>query len=204
MVREDGPVRQDSGRSAHSGIVGTAREIPRAPVCGPRVLRRSSRTSIPLRLRSVWFARGLGSSASMGSADLEFPPLPQDPWVGSPFLFPAVGFSLRGVAAAPLLSDCRSPARANEFIKRWCRRVVRSRTKPMQKVAGMLRKHWPLIPNCFRTGRAFFSGAVKGMNHEATVALGNASGFRSHPSCELAPFHTLAVSLQHSPAQRSC
>ena len=51
-----------------------------------------------------------------------------------------------------LLWDCRSPTQANKFIKRWCRRPTRSRIKPMQKVARMLRKHRPLILNWFRTG----------------------------------------------------
>ena len=44
-----------------------------------------------------------------------------------------------------LLWDCRSPTQANKFLKRWCRRATRSRIKPMQKVAKMLRKE--LVPH---------------------------------------------------------
>ena len=70
-----------------------------------------------------------------------------------------------------LLWDCRSPTQASKFIKRWCRRATRSRIQPMQKVAKMLRQHRPQVLNWFRTGRAFSSGAVEGMNNKAKVAL---------------------------------
>ena len=103
-----------------------------------------------------------------------------------------------------LLWDCRSPTQANKFIKRWCRRATRSRIKPMQKVARMLRKHRPLILNWFRTGRAFSSGAVEGMNNKAKVALRKAYGFRSYKSYELALYHTLADLPQYSLAHRFC
>ena len=103
-----------------------------------------------------------------------------------------------------LLWDCRSPTQANKFLKRWCRRATRSRIKPMQKVAKMLRKHRPLLLNWFRTGRAFSSGAVEGMNNKAKVALRKAYGFRSYKSYELALYHTLADLPQHSLAHRFC
>lgn len=103
-----------------------------------------------------------------------------------------------------LLWDCRSPTQANRFIKRWCRRAMRSRIKPMQKAAKMVRKHRPLILNWFRTGRAFSSGAVEGMNNKAKVALRRAYGFRSYKSYELALYHTLAELPRHSLANRFC
>ena len=101
-----------------------------------------------------------------------------------------------------LLWDCRSPTQANKFLKRWCRRATRSRIQPMQKVAKMLRKHRPLVLNWFRTGRAFSSGAVEGMNNKAKIALRKAYGFRSYKSYELALYHTLADLPQHSLAHR--
>ena len=103
-----------------------------------------------------------------------------------------------------LLWDCRSPTQANKFLKRWCRRATRSRIQPMQKVAKMLRKHRPLVLNWFRTGRAFSSGAVEGMNNKAKIALRKAYGFRSYKSYELALYHTLADLPQHSLAHRFC
>ena len=103
-----------------------------------------------------------------------------------------------------LLWDCRSPTQANKFIKRWCRRATRSRIKPMQKVAKMLRQHRPLVLNWFRTGRAFSSGAVEGMNNKAKVALRKAYGFRSYKSYELALYHALAHLPQHRLAHRFC
>ena len=103
-----------------------------------------------------------------------------------------------------LLWDCRSPTQANKFLKRWCRRATRSRIKPMQKVAKMLRKHRPLLLNWFRTGRAFSSGAVEGMNNKAKVALRKAYGFRSYKCYELPLYHTLADLPQHSLAHRYC
>ena len=103
-----------------------------------------------------------------------------------------------------LLWDCRSPTQANKFLKRWCRRATRSRIQPMQKVAKMLRKHRPLVLNWFRTGRAFSSGAVEGMNNKAKIALRKAYGFRSYKSYELALYHILADLPQHSLAHRFC
>ena len=103
-----------------------------------------------------------------------------------------------------LLWDCRSPTQANKFLKRWCRRATRSRIQPMQKVAKMLRKHRPLVLNWFRTGRAFSSGAVEGMNNKAKIALRKAYGFRSYKCYELALYHTLADLPQHSLAHRFC
>ena len=103
-----------------------------------------------------------------------------------------------------LLWDCRSPTQANKFLKRWCRRATRSRIQPMQKVANMLRQHRPLVLNWFRTGRAFSSGAVEGMNNKAKVALRKAYGFRSYKSYELALYHTLVDLPQHRLAHRFC
>ncbi|MDE0624990.1 MAG: transposase [Bryobacterales bacterium] len=102
------------------------------------------------------------------------------------------------------LWDLRSPTQANRFIKRWCRRAMRSRIKPMQQAARMVRKHRPLILNWFRTGRAFSAGAVEGMNNKAKVALRRAYGFRSYKSYELALYHTLADLPQHTLAHRFC
>ena len=101
-----------------------------------------------------------------------------------------------------LLWDCRSPTQANRFIKRWCRRAMRSRLKPMQKAAKMVRKHRPLILNWFRTGRSFYSGAVEGMNNKATIALRKAYGFRSYESHELVLYHALTDFRLHRLAHR--
>ena len=98
--------------------------------------------------------------------------------------------------------DCRSPTVARKFLARWCRRAMRSRLEPMQKVATMLRRHRPLVLNWFWTGRSYSSGAVEGMNLKAKLALRRAYGFRSCKSYELALYHSLGNLPEHSLAHR--
>ncbi len=127
-----------------------------------------------------------------------------------PKLADLLKLNLRTVRAYLLKEDlhflwaCRSPTQANKFIKRWCRRAMRSRIQPMQKVARMLRNHRPLVLNWFRTGRAFSSGAVEGMHNKAKVALRKAYGFKSYKAYELALYHTLGDLPEHDLAHRFC
>jgi transposase len=46
--------------------------------------------------------------------------------------------------------DYVSPHWAGIFLDRWCRRTIKSRIKPMQKVARMLGSHRELLLNWFR------------------------------------------------------
>ena len=60
----------------------------------------------------------------------------------------------------------RSVAHAGRFLDAWCRRAMRSRLKPIKKVARMLRRHEPLILNWFRAKGEVSSGAVEGLNNK--------------------------------------
>ena len=100
--------------------------------------------------------------------------------------------------------DSRSPTQAQRFLKRWCRRAMRSRLAPMQKVAKMLRKHRPLVLNWFRTGRVHSSGAVEGLNNKAKLAMRKAYGFRSYKTYELTLYHVLGNLPEDDLAHRFC
>ena len=81
---------------------------------------------------------------------------------------------------------------------------MRSRIKPIQKVAKIVHRYHPLILNSFPTGRAFCSEVVKGMNDKVRVALSKAFGFRSHKSSELVLCYTVVGCRQPSLASRYC
>ncbi len=85
-----------------------------------------------------------------------------------------------------------SPAWAGKFLDAWCKRTMRSRIKPMKKVAKMLRTHRELLLNWFHAKRWGVSlGAVEGLNNKARVTTKRAYGFRTYDLLELALYHTL-------------
>ena len=49
---------------------------------------------------------------------------------------------------------------AGLFLDKWCNRTMRSRLKPMKKVAKMLRAHRPLLLNWFRAKGEIDLGCV--------------------------------------------
>ncbi len=100
--------------------------------------------------------------------------------------------------------DSRSPTQARRFLNRWCRRARRSRLAPRQKVAKMLRKHRPLVRNCFRTGRVHSSGALEGLHNKAKLAMRKAYGFRSYKTYELTLYHVLENLPENDLAHRFC
>jgi transposase len=57
-----------------------------------------------------------------------------------------------------------SPYWAGQFLDSWCRQAMRSRIKPIKKVARMLRSHRELLLNWFRAKKAISSGAMEGLN----------------------------------------
>lgn len=125
-----------------------------------------------------------------------------------PKLAELVKMNLRTVRAYLLKEDfqqfweCRSPTQAGRFLKRWRRRAMRSRLEPIKRVARMLERHRPLVLNWFRTGRAYSSGAVEGMNLKAKLSIRKAFGFRSYDSYELVLYHTLGKLPEHPLAHR--
>jgi len=85
-----------------------------------------------------------------------------------------------------------SPTWAGKFLDDWCKRTMRSRIKPMKKVAKMLRTHRELLLNWFHAKKwAVSLGAVEGLNNKARVTTKRAYGFRSYDLLELALYQTL-------------
>ena len=85
----------------------------------------------------------------------------------------------------------KSPAWAGKFLDDWCKRTMRSRIKPMKKVAKMLRSHHDLLLNWFLAKEQVALGAVEGLNNKAKVTTKKAYGFKSFEVVKLALYHTL-------------
>jgi transposase len=85
------------------------------------------------------------------------------------------------------------PEHAGAFLDDWCRRVMRSRIKPMMAMAKSFRVHRHLILNYFRACKVFSSGVVEGLNNKAKVGMRRAYGNRSDDVLEVALFHQLGA-----------
>jgi transposase len=85
----------------------------------------------------------------------------------------------------------RSTRCAAAFLQCWCRRALRSRLEPMQKVARMLRRHEELLFNWFRAKGELSSGVVEGLNNKVRVVTRRSYGFRTYRALEVALYHTL-------------
>lgn len=105
-------------------------------------------------------------------------------------------YNLRTVRAYLLKEDFQSfwdyvsPAWAGTFLDRWCTRTMRSRLEPMKRVAHMLRRHRPLLPNWFRARGTVSAAAVEGLNNKLKVTTKKAYGFRTFRALEIALYHT--------------
>lgn len=84
-----------------------------------------------------------------------------------------------------------SPAWAGKFLDAWCTRTMRSRLKPMKKVAKMLRNHRELLLNWFRAKGEIALGCVEGFNNKAKVTMKRSYGFRSYDLLKIALYHAL-------------
>jgi transposase len=89
------------------------------------------------------------------------------------------------------LWDYNSATWAGKFLDEWCRQVMRSRIKPMKKIARSLREHRELILNYFRAQKLLSSGVVEGLNNKAKVTMRKSYGFRTFRCLELALYHSL-------------
>lgn len=96
------------------------------------------------------------------------------------------------------------PAWAGRFLDAWCRRAMRSRIKPMKKVAKMLRSHRPLILNWFRTKGQVVLGAVEGLNNKAKLTSKKAYGFKNYEVIKVALYHTLGDLPEPKGTHRFC
>jgi transposase len=84
-----------------------------------------------------------------------------------------------------------SPIWAGKFLDDWCRQVMRSRIKPMKKIAKTLRRHRVLLLNYFRAKKQISGCIVEGMNNKAKLTMRKSYGFRTFRIMEIALYHTL-------------
>ena len=84
-----------------------------------------------------------------------------------------------------------SPFWAGRFLDAWCTRTMRSRLKPMKKVAKILRNHRGLLLNWFRAKGEIALGCVEGFNNKAKVTTKRSYGFRSYDLLKIALYHAL-------------
>ena len=89
--------------------------------------------------------------------------------------------------------DYKLAACAGRFLTEWCGRVMRSRIKPMKRVAKMLRRHHDLILNWFRAKGTISSGVVEGLNYNAKLTMKKAYGYRTARGIKIALYHRLAA-----------
>jgi transposase len=98
----------------------------------------------------------------------------------------------------------KSPAWAGKYLDAWCRRSMRSRIKPMKKVAKMLRSHRTLLLNWFRTKDHVVLGAVEGFNNKAKLTSKKAYGFKNYEVIKVALYHTLGDLPEPKGTHRFC
>lgn len=108
-----------------------------------------------------------------------------------------LSYNLKTVRAYLLKEDFQRfwnyvhPGWAGVFLDEWCARTMRSRLKPMKKVAKMMRAHRPLLLNWFQAKGEIDLGCVEGFNNKAKVITKRAYGFRSYDMLKIALYHSL-------------
>ena len=80
---------------------------------------------------------------------------------------------------------------AGRFLDAWCARAMRSKIKPMQLVAKMIRKHKGLLLNWFKARKEYSSGVVEGLNAKAKLTMRKSYGFRTFEILQVSLYHTL-------------
>jgi transposase len=100
--------------------------------------------------------------------------------------------------------DYSSPVWAGKFLDDWCTRTMRSRLKPMKKMAKMLRAHRGLLLNWFRAKGEIALGCVEGFNNKAKVTTKRSYGFRSYDVLKIALYHTLGDLPEPKSTHRFC
>lgn len=84
-----------------------------------------------------------------------------------------------------------SPTWAGKFLDGWCRRVGRSRLKPLKTVASSLTEHREVLLNYFRAKKAISGGVIEGLTNKVKVTFRKSYGFRTDKAQEIALFHVL-------------
>jgi transposase len=103
-----------------------------------------------------------------------------------------------------LLWHSRSLAVVRKFLKRWCRRALRSRLEPVKKVARLLGRHQELLLNLFRAPGTVSSGPTEGLNHRLKLTLRKTYGFRTFRAAEVALYHSLGALPEPECTYRFC
>ena len=98
----------------------------------------------------------------------------------------------------------QSVAWAGKFLKDWTVRVMRSKLKPMKKVAKTLRNHKELILNWFYAKGELSSGPVEGLNNKAKLAIKKAYCFRTLNCLQIALYHQLGKLEEPPTTHRFC
>lgn len=98
----------------------------------------------------------------------------------------------------------QSPYWAGQFMDKWCTKTMRSKIKPMKKVAKMLRRHRMLLLNWFKAKGQMSSGVVEGFNTKAKLTIRKAYGFRTFRAAEMALYHTLGALPEPTGTHRFC
>ena len=122
-----------------------------------------------------------------------------------------LGYNLKTVRAYLLKEEFQffwqytTPLWAGKFLDAWCYRTMRSRLKPMKKIAKMFRSHRELMLNWFYAKKMGVAlGAVEGLNNKARVITKRAYGFRSYDLLELALYHGLGNLPEPKVTHRFC
>ena len=84
-----------------------------------------------------------------------------------------------------------SPTWAGKFMDQWCTQVMRSKLKPMKKVAKTIRAHKQLILNWFEAKDVISLGAVEGQNNKAKVVIRKSYGFKTSDMLKITFYHKL-------------
>jgi transposase len=87
----------------------------------------------------------------------------------------------------------RRPSCVMSFFDDWIRAALRSRIKPMQKIARTLREYEPFLFNWFKAKGEISNAVVEGLNNKCRVITRRSYGFRSFRVLELALFHTIGA-----------
>ena len=96
------------------------------------------------------------------------------------------------------------PARAEQYLKLWCTRAMRSQLKPMKKFVKTVRKHESLMMNWFKAKKSYSSGVVEGLNRKINLVTRKSYGFKSFDVLKIALFHTMGALPEPEMTHRFC
>jgi transposase len=98
----------------------------------------------------------------------------------------------------------KAPGHALAYMEAWVITALRSRLRPMKRVARMLRKHRDLLGNYFAAKKAYNSGVVEGFNLKCGLIKRRAYGLRTYKALEMAFYHNLGDLPEPETTHRFC